>query len=111
MGEVLGRTNDNFITPEGNIIYGTYFVRQMYGIKGVKEYQFHQVSKEAINLYVVKDHNFSQETSQHLENIKRTIAEGISGRIRLNLLFREEISPGPSGKHRYVLSDVASNPN
>ena len=103
---VLGRINDNFITPEGKIIYGTYFVRQMYGIKGVQSYQFHQTSKEEINLYIVKDKDFNPGTEYTLKYLKVKIANEISPRIRLNIIIKEEIPPNISGKHRYVISDV-----
>jgi phenylacetate-CoA ligase len=102
----IGRTADCFVTPEGNIVYGTFFVRQMYGQDRVQSFQFHQTSPDIVNLYVVRGDGFTTEDAVRLEGIGRTIHEHASQSMQLCIHFVDSIPRTQGGKHRFVVSEV-----
>ncbi len=103
----IGRVTDRFVTPNGNKIYGTFFVRQMYGIDGVKNFQFKQTDPRHIFLYVVRGSQFSESDSEKIEKIEGKIREatGWYG-LSLSVKYVEEIPKTMGGKHRHVVCEV-----
>jgi phenylacetate-CoA ligase len=103
----IGRTTDRFVTPEGNLVYGTFFVRQMYGQDRVLNFQFHQISTDLVRLFVVRSPGFDAEDAARLEAIRTTIRDKVSPAMRLEIQYLEAIPRTQGGKHRFVISDVA----
>ncbi|MDQ7837673.1 MAG: hypothetical protein RDU59_04170 [Thermodesulfobacteriota bacterium] len=102
----IGRTCDCFITPERKTIYGTLFVRQMYGINGVKNFQFHQTNERNINLYIVKSQIFTLEDEKKIENIKLFVKERVSKDMDVAVHFVDAIPKTTGGKHRHIISEM-----
>lgn len=103
----IGRTTDCFVTPEGNMVYGTFFVRQMYGQDRVTNFQFHQTAPDKVVLSVVRSAGFTDEDSQRLDKIQQIIHDQASPLMQLSIRYLDEIPRTQAGKHRFVISDVA----
>ena len=104
----IGRIADRFITSSGKTIYGTFFVRQMYGIDGVKNFQFHQINTRSIKLYLVKNNIFSELDLQKISQVEKKIKEYIGWNdLNLEIHYVDEIPKTVGGKHRYIISEVS----
>lgn len=102
----IGRTTDCIVTPEGNTVYGTFFVRQMYGQDRVQNFQFHQTSPAVVDLYVVRSDGFTEDDASRLQKIRGTIREQVSLSMDIQIHFVDTIPRTLGGKHRFVVSDV-----
>lgn len=106
----IGRTTDCFRTPEGNLVYGTFFVRQMYGQDRVSNFQFHQTAPDSIVLSVVPGPGFGAEDRERLESMQQVIHQQASPLMRLSIRYLSEIPRTGAGKHRFVISDLERSP-
>ena len=48
----VARVVDVFVTPEGRHVYGQFFTHFLYGIAGIKQFQFHQIAADTIRLLI-----------------------------------------------------------
>lgn len=101
-----GRVCNNFITPDGRIVNGTYFLYYFYYQEGFKSYQFHQTTPENIDLYVVPDGTLSDERHEYLKQSCRKISEDYNSQFHVALHIVDSIPKRPGGKHLYIFSDV-----
>ncbi len=101
-----GRICNNFITPDGRIINGTYFLYYFYYQEGFKSYQFHQTTEDHIDLYVVPDGTLSQERHDYLKQCCQKIRDDSDGQFEVKLHLVDEIPKRKGGKHLYTISDV-----
>ncbi len=102
----IGRTADSFVTPQGGTVYGTFFIRQMYGQDRVRSFQFHQVTPELINLYVVRGEGFGDEDAERLAAIEAIVRKHLATEMRVVVTFVDEIPKTGGGKHRFIVSDL-----
>ncbi|MCJ8503131.1 phenylacetate--CoA ligase family protein [Desulfatitalea alkaliphila] len=103
----IGRIADRFITSKGKTIYGTFFVRQMYDIEGVKNFQFHQLDTHSIRLNMIKSHNFSEIDIHKISQIESNIKQALGwDDLSLDVQYVDEIPKTIGGKHRHIISDV-----
>ncbi len=102
----IGRTADSFVTPKGGTVYGTFFIRQMYGQDRVRSFQFHQVTPELINLYVVRSEGFGGADAERLGAIESTVRRHLDAEMRVVVTFVDEIPKTGGGKHRFIVSDL-----
>lgn len=101
-----GRICNNFVTPDGRIVNSTYFLFFFFYQEGFKSYQFHQTSKEHIDLYVVPDGRLTAERRSYLEECCQRIRNDFESRWAVDLHVVDEIPKRPGGKHLFMLSDV-----
>ena len=101
-----GRVCNNFITPDGRIVNGTYFLYYFYYQEGFKSYQFHQTTADHIDLYVVPDGTLTQERRDYLAASCRKISEDYQSQFNVALHIVDSIPKRPGGKHLYTISDV-----
>lgn len=109
MSGCRGRVCNNFITPDGRIVNGTYFLYYFYYQEGFQAYQFHQTTPSHIDLYVVPDGRLSKERRDYLERSCRKIREDFDSQFDVTLHIVDEIPRRPGGKQLYILSDVLKN--
>lgn len=103
----VGRIADRFITSGGKKIYGTFFVRQMYDIEGIRSFQFHQLNTQSIRLSLVKNRNFTDVDSQKIVQIEKNIKQATGwDDLSVDVLYVDEIPKTVGGKHRHIISDV-----
>ncbi len=108
MTPCCGRICNNFITPDGRIISGTYFLYYFYYQEGFKSWQFHQTSPDHIDLYVVPDGVLTNERRAYLLKCCQKIESDYNNQFNVQLHIVEEIPPRSGGKHLYTISDVLS---
>lgn len=101
--EVVGRTSDNFLMPDGRIVHGEYFTHIFYGREEIEQFQFVQHSREDFSLQIVPTPKYGQGTAAAIE---REVRQVIGPVARLRLELREAIPKTPSGKYRFTVSHV-----
>lgn len=104
-----GRICNNFITPDGRIINGTYFLLFFLSQEGYQAYQFHQTTPKHIDLYVVPDGTLTAERRRYLDSVCEHAATDFDTQFEVELHIVDEIPRTPGGKHLYILSDCLKN--
>ena len=104
--EVVGRTSDNFLMPDGRIVHGEYFTHIFYGREGIEQFQFVQHAREEFSLKIVPTGHYRQATADQIEH---EVREMIGPTAQLRLEVREAIPKTSSGKYRFTVSHVDVN--
>ena len=104
--EVVGRTSDNFLMPDGRIVHGEYFTHIFYGREGIEQFQFVQHAREDFSLKIVPTGQYRQATADQIEH---EVREMIGPAAQLRLEVREAIPKTSSGKYRFTVSHVDVN--
>lgn len=102
----IGRIYDSFLTPEGDSIHGTYFVRLLAALKGIVVFQYVQRQRDRIELKLVRNGEFSQETQNVVDGLEARIKADVTPSLSLDVLFVDDIPRTGGGKHRYTICEV-----
>lgn len=102
----IGRIYDSFITPEGNSIHGTYFVRLLAALKGVSAFQYRQTEPDRIQLKIVRGEAFSDESQAVVDGLEERIRKDVTPAFSLDVQFVDDIPKTGGGKHRYTICEV-----
>lgn len=103
----IGRSCDSLVTPAGNRVFGTYFVRQMYGIEGVDSFQFRQSGSDRIELRIVRGTGFDDGCESRVRAMEQRFSRELGESIALDVVYVDEIPRTPGGKHRHVICEVS----
>jgi phenylacetate-CoA ligase len=99
--QIVGRTDDIIVTPEGRRIGRLDPIFK--GGRGIKEAQIIQTKKDEIVMKVVKDDKYSSEDIKFLsEQLKNRVGES----MRIQFDFVSEIPREKNGKFRSVVSHL-----
>lgn len=101
--EIIGRTYDNFLMPDGKIIYGAFFAKIIYPLENIKAFQFIQEDLRTFILKLVLESKYQGET---VEKIKDKITKVIGKKSKLIIILVDEIEKLPSGKYQFTISKV-----
>jgi phenylacetate-CoA ligase len=101
----IGRMVDCLVAPGGKRMYGTFFVRQMYGLNGVEAFQFRQREASHIDLFVVRGPVFGDAEGQRLASIVKNLERDLPG-VGVSMCYVPEIPKTQGGKHRHVVCEV-----
>jgi len=101
---IEGRTFDMVICSNGNMISGTFWTLLFRSIPGIRMFRVHQVRKERIKITLEVDDEFNPGG---LKILAARIHEKSGHGMKIDFDLVSRILPGESGKHRFVLSDVA----
>lgn len=103
----VGRTTDFFVNREGRRIHGEYFTHLMYGVEGVREFQFRQKSVDDVVLAVVLD---GRRPGEAVEAELARVRDEVGAHCQLPLAVRlvEEIPRTRVGKHLFTVSEIAT---
>jgi phenylacetate-CoA ligase len=104
----VGRRNDHIRARNGRLVYPSYFIHLLDGIRGITNYQFRQVTVDRIDLYVVEDIKGNVNRSE-LTGIGNRIRKEVNSEAVIIINFVDKIPLTAAGKHRYVMSEVTSN--
>lgn len=103
LAEVVGRSTDFLIRPDGTIMHALAAIYVLRAEPGVSAFKLIQHTPIAMQVLVVPGSGWS-EAGRH------RIVEGLGRRmgpdVRVTLECVEAIAPESSGKHRYVVSHV-----
>jgi len=103
----IGRMVDCLVAPSGKRMYGTFFVRQMYGLNGVEAFQFRQREASHIDLFLMRGPGFSDAERQRLASIANNLELDLPG-VVVSVHYVSEIPKTQGGKHRHVVCEVDS---
>jgi len=103
MKTILGRQDDFIVCPDGRMVIPINFEHIFRPIQGIAQYKVIQQSRSKLNVLVVKDRNFSDETLERIvEEVGKVVGENMSIAPRVV----EKIEKEKSGKLRSVVSKV-----
>jgi len=100
----LCRSNDIIKTRSGKSIYPSYFIHLLDGLDGIKQYQFIQSEPDKITLNLVSPSSLSAET---LNSLRARVRRDVDENMVLEINAVDEIKRTVSGKHRFVISNLA----
>jgi len=104
---VEGRTFDLIHGREGEVVTGTFWTLLLRSRPGTVQFQVHQRSYESIEIKLVTDSAWQQETEEYYRS---SIQAQFHYPVEITFSFPESIPASASGKHRFVVSDLAGNP-
>ena len=107
MGLSIARVSDTFKLKNGKSIPSLYFVLRLYkdGFDGVELFQFHQMEIDKIDLKILKNNKFDNQTLQALREVLNEIESHLEFEVKVKLCFVDKESFGSSLKHLYAKSD------
>lgn len=106
----VSRTNDFIVLADGSRIHSLAFIYLFYGSRGVHTFQFHQTTARDLILRVVPVPGEEAQFEAALANARQGVAALTKGMLSFQVERTQSIPRTSAGKHRYVMSDVASHP-
>lgn len=101
----VGRQLDFIIGPNGKRIDPYFLYYLMYEIQGISKYQFYQKSHLSIELKIVKNRLFSNETITHIKKVEKELKKKLSNDLVFLIKEVNDIRPGRTGKHKFIISE------
>ena len=101
--EVIGRSVDILVTPEGKNVHGWFFLFIFWKYcKGIKEYQV--VQKDILNI-VINIVPTGEFDDGQIDEIKEIVSKK-SPRWKLKFNFVDKIEKTISGKHKFIVNNI-----
>jgi len=101
--EIVGRAVDAISTPNGQYVHGEFFSHLFYGVDGVRRYQAYQPSLNEVRITIESSGDLSEDT---LQTLRRKVMAHLGPGIEVSMQVVDAIPLTPTGKHRYVISEV-----
>ena len=99
--EIVGRSVDILVTPEGKNVHGWFFLYIFWKhCKGIKEYQVVQEKLDKIIVRIIKEEDFDE---MQLDMIREIVREKSKG-WKLEFEFVEQIDRAESGKYKFIVN-------
>lgn len=102
----IGRLYDRFVCEGGQILHGTLLVRQVAGIRGIRNFQFHQRDLVNIDLNIIRSPAFDEADRGKIEAINVNLAALPVPMVAIRVNYVESFPQTVGGKHRIFISDV-----
>jgi phenylacetate-CoA ligase len=104
--DVVGRSVDVLVTPEGKNIHGWFFLYIFWEYSvGIKEYQVVQKNPREIHIKLVTDDHFNAD---QLETIKK-IALSKCPDWNIKFYFVDRIERTDAGKYKFIINEVGGS--
>lgn len=104
MEEVVGRSFDMIVTPSGQVLGGFFWTFISRAVKGIKQFQVAQKERNRVEFKIVPDDDFKKESIRILQ---KEIREKAGNDLEVDFKIVDSIPLTPSGKLRFVISDIA----
>jgi len=101
IGEVLGRSTDFLVRPDGTIMHALAGIYVLRAVEGVAEFKIVQHAIDRVEVQVVTNTYWSDSSA---DEIRTRLAQRMGEGVRIELRLLGAIPPEASGKHRYVVS-------
>ena len=101
---ITGRTTDIIITKNGDIVHGGYFMVLLFYRDWILHYQVVQKSYSHLVFRIIKSDSTYQQSE--LDEITKDSQIVMGDDCKIEFKFVNEISPSPSGKYRYIISEL-----
>ncbi len=105
MAPCLGRSVDYFVLPGGATVSPYRMTCAVENVNGLRQYQIIQEAIDRVVVKVVPVDGPAPVVEGQIREVLGPLLEGVQTSVR----FVEKIEPEPSGKHRIVISRVASS--
>ncbi|MBU0731003.1 MAG: hypothetical protein KKA70_14810 [Proteobacteria bacterium] len=102
--EILGRTIDVLVKPDGSIIHWSSIYIVFRHKTDILKYQVYQPDREHLEVRLVCANTFDKSL---IESIHKELQGYFGTSINIKIHIVENIELTSSGKHRYIISDVA----
>jgi phenylacetate-CoA ligase len=100
---VEGRRTDFLVTPDGRVMHALAVIYVLREVPGIEEFQVVQERVEHVTVTVVPGVGFTAAVSAGMiDQLRRVLGAGVEVVVQV-----AQSIPRPSGKHRYVISQVA----
>jgi phenylacetate-CoA ligase len=103
MDVVSGRCTDFLRLPDGNVRHALSIIYPLRETPGIRQFSVVQAEDYGVVVNVVRDDTADRITH---EAVSRRLRPVIGDQVRLDVRLVDYIEPSPSGKHRYVTSNV-----
>ena len=101
--EVMGRSVDVLLTPEGKSVHGWFFLYIFWEhCKGIKEYQVVQEKIDKIVIKIVQEDDFDGKQIEIIKDIIKRKSSGWDVEFR----FVDEIERTKAGKYKFIISKL-----
>ena len=91
---------------DGTRINGTALTTLLYGVEGIRRYQYRQIARDRLVLAVEPINGQGGDAvALTMEDALRKLRAILNG-IEVELQIVGEILPSPSGKYRYVINEI-----
>jgi len=101
---VEGRSADFILTKDGRKIHGEYFTHLFYGVRGLRQFQFVQKNLDLVEIKIIKDSEWIP--SKELEIVQKVREYMGDPKLKIDLIFVDEIPKSRSGKLRFTISEL-----
>ena len=101
---IEGRRTDFLVTPDGKVMHALAVIYILREVSSIREFQVLQERLDHLNVTIVPDGGFSPAISA---KITAQLERLFEGRVSVDIELVESIARPVSGKHRYVISQVA----
>jgi phenylacetate-coenzyme A ligase PaaK-like adenylate-forming protein len=105
LSEIVGRQNDILVTPDGQYVHGAFFNHLFFHVPGVLKFQVHQKTLREVAISIVGNKRLPPEV---LETVRSKVTGHMGTSVHVDVNQVEQILPGKSGKHRYIISEVGA---
>ena len=105
--QVEGRVTDHFVSMSGDLIHGGRLRTLLFDEDWIARYQWIQESKQLTRLLVVlRDEVSPDDVAGRAALVQHAALEVLGADVDVQLEFVDAIQPGPTGKHRFTISNV-----
>lgn len=103
---IKGRAHDFIVAPDGRFLHGQLFTHLVVFEDGVRNYQIRQLEPAKIKVSLVIDDPYDRSSEVRL---RQGIRKYMGGEVEVEFAYVDKIPLTPSGKHRWIISDVAAS--
>jgi len=103
LAQVSGRTTDLVVRPDGTVMHALALIYVLRASDGVGEFRVRQTAPDRLEVSVVPTGAWSDEVEA---GVRQGLAARMGGGVEIEIGRCDAIPPEPSGKFRYVVSDV-----
>ncbi len=100
---IEGRTTDFIVAPDGTILHALSVIYVLREIEGVEQFRIRQRSPDTFHVQVVKGERYQPGSE---DRIRTGLQQRLRARLDITVEYLPSLPPEPSGKFRYVVSDV-----
>lgn len=104
--EIVGRTNDFFVRPDGALVYPTVLSRFLRRDMSIRRYQVIQKERDYVQVKVVPTRTEADFLETWRQEVIDKVRQELGENCKVELLYVDHIEPTPLGKHRYLISEV-----
>jgi phenylacetate-CoA ligase len=103
--DVSGRTTDFIVRPDGTIMHALAVIYVLRAVEGIAAFKFIQHRLDEVEVLIVPGSNWSDMKRMR---VMTGLAARLGDEMHITVRLVESIPAEASGKHRYVVSHVAS---